>query len=130
MRHHAHAAHYALMYNLGMDPTHASPTRQSPGVQPSHRLSAVVVASYLALVALVLAAPSILHRPLQPSTWVRFDQHGAVEEVPPSKYSVEELVKLAPSIPRVRDSNVSMIIHQSYKSRLLPPEYYQFRPSW
>ena len=86
-------------------PKHAG----SAHVAPNYRPLVVVVLSYLALVLVLTAAPHVLHRSLEPSTWVR---GVAFADVPTPRYTVEQLSALAPTLPRVSGSNITKVIHQ------------------
>jgi hypothetical protein len=112
-----------------MEPAMPSPKHGSSHAAPTYRYLAVVIASYLALVTVLTAAPRVLHRSLQPSTWVRATAFADVEV---SRYTVEQLTALVPSLPRVRNSNITKIIHQVTRSTLQRPARRSWRhqPRW
>lgn len=106
--------------------------KQSPSSPPSYTLAAAVVAAYLVLVAVVVAVPIVFDYPLEPSTWVR--NTGGRRELPKPKYGVAELASLVANgntvFPRVHGSNITKIVHQSYKTRFLRAEDYEYLQSW
>jgi hypothetical protein len=107
--------------------------KQSPSSPPSYTLAAAVVAAYLVLVAIVVAVPIVFDCPLEPSTWVRNTKAGR-RELPKPKYGVAELAALVANsntvFPRVVRSNITKIVHQSYKTRSLRAEDYEYLQSW
>jgi mannosyltransferase OCH1-like enzyme len=95
-------------------------------------LGALLLLALLAL-GLLAAAPAMLRTARGARALPRPGPGSAAEQESadlPPRIAPHELLARLPQLPRVANSSVPKIIHQSYKSRALPPDFGSYHSSW
>jgi mannosyltransferase OCH1-like enzyme len=87
------------------------------------------VSTFISFLYLALAPTQ--HSHLVESIRVRWKLHGIVlKSGYLSRIPLDELVRLSHDIPRVRQSTIPQLIHQSYKDTTLPEDFKSYQKSW
>jgi hypothetical protein len=99
-----------------------------------HRLARplVILLSVSAITSVLYLAPAPTQRShLVESIRVRWKLHGlSLRSGYLSRIPLDDLVRLSRNIPRVRQSTIPKLIHQSYKDTTLPNDFKDYQKSW